>query len=657
MSESKIQVDAAPDSDDDFVELVVRHLEGRLTRSQRGRLNAFLAEDPDRRDAFVALCTQACLLASYVNLGAAESAFPSVPQPTNALTTVSPVVGFLGGAWNGTVAYFSQIGPLSYLVATVLFGLGMLVGSWITVGHPVAVVEQSAPPRAAGPASISEMQFVGRITGMADCRWVDPKVRTSEQDDVPLGHTYALAAGFLEITYASGARVILEGPATYEVDSVSSGVLSLGKLTALVEKKGELSGVKGERTANPTPSRSGTEPTASLAPRPSAISPFPSGRGAGDEGGSHSRLSTLDSQLFSIRTPTAVVTDLGTEFGVAVGRDGTTTSHVFRGAVDLQLAAGGGSVPRKVVVRENESARVEKGPGGGGLRLVPPGVVADAPAFTRQMAAPAKPPKVLDLLDVVAGGNGTGQRRDRGISPFTGIPCAVFPNEGAESGREYRQITWHGLIDGVFVPNGGEGAVQLDSAGHRFGGLPKTSGSTWGAIWSRSANVGREAQKRDWTCVIGPRPEFTPDGRGLLALHANAGITFNLEAMRKMYRAVRPTRFQTVGGMVDARPWNPAADGMADLWVFVDGQLKFHRDRVRPRDGAFRVDVAVGPDDRFLTLVSTDGDKEPVCDWLVLGDPILQMAESRVRETHHDQGGAFHPPSAENREGGPPMKQ
>ena len=35
--------------------------------SERDRLNAFLAEDPAKRDTFVALCTQACLLASYVD--------------------------------------------------------------------------------------------------------------------------------------------------------------------------------------------------------------------------------------------------------------------------------------------------------------------------------------------------------------------------------------------------------------------------------------------------------------------------------------------------------------------------------------------------------------------------------------------------------------
>ena len=40
-------------------------------------------------------------------------------------------------------------------------------------------------------------------------------------------------------------------------------------------------------------------------------------------------LCPLTADLFAIRTPTAIVTDLGTEFGVEVDNQGFTTSHVF----------------------------------------------------------------------------------------------------------------------------------------------------------------------------------------------------------------------------------------------------------------------------------------------------------------------------------------
>ena len=51
-----------------------------------------------------------------------------------------------------------------------------------------------------------------------------------------LGDKFALASGLMEITYDTGAKVILQGPVTYEVES-NGGYLSVGKLTGKLEKK------------------------------------------------------------------------------------------------------------------------------------------------------------------------------------------------------------------------------------------------------------------------------------------------------------------------------------------------------------------------------------------------------------------------------------
>ena len=47
----------------------------------------------------------------------------------------------------------------------------------------------------------------------------------------------------MEITYDTGAKVILQGPVTYEVES-NGGYLAVGKLTGKLEKKEE----RGEGT-------------------------------------------------------------------------------------------------------------------------------------------------------------------------------------------------------------------------------------------------------------------------------------------------------------------------------------------------------------------------------------------------------------------------
>ena len=162
----------------------------------------------------------------------------------------------------------------SYLVATVMAAVAFSIAWGWKTSRPLEVARHPAGPDGAAEQPRPETPLVGRITGMADCQWADPATAAFKRDGVRLGRKYALASGFLEITYDSGAKVILQGPATYEVESSSSGFLSLGKLTARVEKKSAVGsrqsavspqseslptahyplstgrGSKGERTAN-----------------------------------------------------------------------------------------------------------------------------------------------------------------------------------------------------------------------------------------------------------------------------------------------------------------------------------------------------------------------------------------------------------------------
>ena len=68
---------------------------------------------------------------------------------------------------------------------------------------------------------------------------------------------------------------------------------------------------------------------------------------------------------------------------------------------------------------------------------------------------------------------------------------------------------------------------------------------------------------------------------------------------------------------------------MADIWVFVDGRVKFQRQGLQQNDSPVCVDTKLGPGDRFLTLVATDGDRDTGYDWVVFGDPVLHVALKR----------------------------
>ena len=267
----------------------------------------------------------------------------------NQQSTIPPIILDLSPTLHSPVGGFL----FSYALGAVLLGIGLLIGlSWRISRdcQPQVASDRASQP----PAGVeAKAPLVGRITGMVDCQWADPTAEVFDGDSVLLGREYALTSGFMEITYDTGAKVILQGPVTYEVESADSGFLSLGKLTARVEKG---SGVRDRG--------SGFRNQKSEISNPQSLTANP---------------------LFTVRTPTALVTDLGTEFGVEVEKSGATRSYVFRGKVELR-PDGKGSDPRRVVQLEaNESARVHRREG----RIIAVRDAGQPNAFMRRMPRPA----------------------------------------------------------------------------------------------------------------------------------------------------------------------------------------------------------------------------------------------------------------------------
>lgn len=323
---------------DDFRGLLRRLAQGPLSPDELKRFNDCLTADAEAQELFVDhamldVCLEmlktteseraadAQLTGEWTNATDSEHSTP--PNPLRV-----PPSGFLGSAAHGAVDFFSQVGPLSYLIATLIMFLGMAVAwNWKLADNAQLAYDSPSQQRAA--AGLSDV-FVGRITGAIDCRWVDPNTAAVSGGAVPLRRKYALLDGLVEITYDSGARVILQGPCTYEVESSTGGFLHRGKLVARVEKKVESRASSVEGTNQQSPNPQSQIPNLSL--------------------------STLDSQLFAVRTPTATVTDLGTEFGVEVSENGATATHVFQGTVEVQPTVG----DNKSAVRlsADESVRV-----------------------------------------------------------------------------------------------------------------------------------------------------------------------------------------------------------------------------------------------------------------------------------------------------------
>ena len=166
--------------------------------------------------------------------------------------------------------------PIRFLAAagllTLLFWIGFF--GWVATNQ-----QQTAQD---GTVSI-QVEVVASLRVSPDCCWSKEAKRPADFGHLLTGQRLAVDAGLLEITYGSGARVVLEGPVEYTVAERNMGCLEHGRLVAQVPA-----------TANG----------------------------------------------FTVQTPGAKVTDLGTCFGLLVDKLGATEVHVFEGRVEVaQLAS------------------------------------------------------------------------------------------------------------------------------------------------------------------------------------------------------------------------------------------------------------------------------------------------------------------------------
>ena len=585
----------------DFLELVGRYLDDDpLTPAERACLNEELQRDPERRATFVRFCLQAKLVAeaatvegSLLSAGSEQSQGAVAIEPDSA--PASPKLGFFSGATNALAGYFPEGMLFSYVTAAVLLGIGLLVCSFITISRQSQVAVNETTDPSVTPSPETNEPSVGRITGLVDCEWSNPQESLPIDARVPQGRAIALASGLLEITYDSGAKVILEGPCSYEVESPRGGFLSLGKLTARVEKEGL--GIRDLGLASNT--------TVSRHSNPQSLIPNP---------------------LFTVRTPTATVTDLGTEFGVEVSKDRRNSVRVYQGRVavastKIKKAKLGG-----MVLHAGQSASLDAGGAVTNVATVEPrgktpGSRVAATEFVRQLPKRIEANGRIDLLDIVAGGDGFGNRRGSGIDPATGEKVDAHAGVYRMSGP-YHRVTWTPLIDGVFVPNSSKGPVQLDSAGHGIDGLAASVGRAYEVIWAaRNASEFEMLLKMPWFGQLRRNDPNVTDRTGVLVMHADMGMTFDLAAIRKAHpEIVRLLRFRSVAGIAHF-------GGVSDISVFVDGKPRWNHRWCADWSGPAVADVSLPSDARFLTFVVTDSDGNISCDYTAFVAPVLEVVK------------------------------
>ncbi len=242
---------------------------------------------------------------------------------------------------------------------------------------------------------------------------------------------------------------------------------------------------------------------------------------------------------FEVHAPGMKYTDLGTEFGVAVADSGAQEAHVFRGKVQAEQGyerekgrGGEEETGRKgerehlkspaLVLTAQQAVRVAMSyPAGKPVKPIE-FIAANANEFVRRLPAAT----ALDLVDIVAGGNGLSARRNREINPTNGRfgdesggHDNIVPSQGTvfQADHQYHLVPGCQFVDGVFVVHGGKGAVQLDSAGHSFANFPRNDGKTANMIQAAGATPPARARGlppskttcRNWAAWI-THPSGTP---------------------------------------------------------------------------------------------------------------------------------------------------
>ena len=195
----------------------------------------------------------------------------------------------------------------------VMGGTGLFWAALFVALSPFMQSKDASLPRAANvsvspqhrPVAANVDSFAATLMAMADCQW---QIETGEATpglgtSFSPGSVLALSSGVVQLRFANGAAVHLEGPVRFIVRSPQQGLLEQGKLLVQVPR-----------------------------------------RATG----------------FRITTPTVEVIDLGTEFGVQTDAQGASHVQVFRGLVEVENSSEmhrGSTISQRLRLLEGQSVR------------------------------------------------------------------------------------------------------------------------------------------------------------------------------------------------------------------------------------------------------------------------------------------------------------
>ena len=412
-------------------------------------------------------------------------------------------------------------------------------------------------------------ECMATIADMDDVQWADPQASLSRGSRLAIGsEPLVLSRGLLRLRFDNGTDVVLEGPSSFRLDQAHAMTLSTGRLCAKVP--------------------------------PAAMG-------------------------FRVDTPFCSVIDLSTEFGLDVSDLGNTRVQMYTGKAALLNPEHNDPNQVETLV-QGQACDVNKT---GAIERVAPQEDLLVRYFSSATGLRLRSLH-LDLADIVGGGSGFGTGRiDQGWDPATGESIAYLSATHLGARRvnsQYRPLLASDFIDGVFVPDAGEGPVVVSTTGLVFRECPDTCGKYYRGIFN-GAKIGPENPESPNGQAALRGQEYGIPGHPAINLHANAGITFDLSKVREAFPGVQVERFRALCGISETLKSFHVGLIEVNCYVLVDGQIAFSSLRMRGDSEAVDIDIPLNSENRFLTLVATDTDGKGVgFHWSLFAKPVLDLA-------------------------------
>jgi hypothetical protein len=273
--------------------------------------------------------------------------------------------------------------------------------------------------------------------------------------------------------------------------------------------------------------------------------------------------------------------------------------------------------------------------------------LGSSPAFDREFNGQRPTnlgPNELSVVDIICGSAPDEYRFAGSIDPELGtwstLPWSESKGVRGKSGTgKVVSVDWNPWVHGIFIPAPNSDRLTVDLAGHSVP-APPLLGGAWGPIWARrriERHLDPLASQADrdvegfWgagtTTALLDRSRWVRDG--VVGMHANVGITLDLDAIRRGYgvslKSLRGVLAHLEQSYV-SQPFQPQA--LSTFQIYVDGNLRYERNSFCRQDGDTMFGTDLGDSDRLLSLVVTDGNDGPVYDRVILLDPLFEISRN-----------------------------